>query len=79
MTSTVAAPNCAKDTFSRTLRAAREKSALSVNELAERSGVNRQQLALYEAGASEPRATSLLKIARALGCSVDYLLSETAS
>jgi transcriptional regulator with XRE-family HTH domain len=47
---------------------------LSQEALAERPGVHRTQISLYENGERMPPASSLIKLAAALGISVDQLV-----
>jgi transcriptional regulator with XRE-family HTH domain len=49
------------------LRRLREEAALTQQELAEKSGVSRAALVKIESCESEPRASTLRKIAAALG------------
>lgn len=59
------------------LRALRDAHALSLDALAERSGVSRSAISLIENGRSSPTATVLDKLAGALGVTVASLF-ETA-
>lgn len=56
------------NTLGTRLRVARTHSGLSMQELAERAGLNRNTIARAEAGHSPSRATVILW---ALGCGVD--------
>jgi transcriptional regulator with XRE-family HTH domain len=47
---------------------------LSQEALADRAGIHRTQISLYESGARMPFASSLIKLAAALDLSVDQLL-----
>jgi transcriptional regulator with XRE-family HTH domain len=47
---------------------------LSQEALAERAGIHRTQISMYENGERMPLASSLIKLAAALGISVDQLL-----
>jgi len=59
------------------LREIREQRGMSQHELGQlcRMGIN--QISRYETGRHEPSATNLIKIARILDVSVDYLLGLT--
>jgi transcriptional regulator with XRE-family HTH domain len=46
--------------------------------LAEQMGVSQSAVAMWETGASLPSADKLPKLARALGCTIDELLSNDA-
>jgi transcriptional regulator with XRE-family HTH domain len=59
--------------FSQRLRAVREKLDMSQHELARLCGLSINQISRYELGLREPTSTSLVKIARALNVSIDYL------
>lgn len=76
MTTVRTAAGPAKNVLARTLRAQRLARGLSLLELERRSGVYRQQIALYEAGDADPSASALLLLARALGSSIDALLEH---
>jgi len=59
------------------LRAARQKLNLSQHELARLCGLNINQIGRYELGQREPTSTTLVKIARVLNVSIDYLTGLT--
>jgi Zn-dependent peptidase ImmA (M78 family)/DNA-binding XRE family transcriptional regulator len=50
---------------------------LTVTQLAKLMGVNRNTIANYESGKTEPSANDVMRLARALGCDVTALLLET--
>ena len=52
----------------------RNRNSWSQAELAERSGVSQNAISNYERGDREAGSANLIAIAKALGCSVDYLL-----
>lgn len=79
MSSTRTAERPARHVLARTLPLQRKRAGLTLQALEARSGVYRQQLALYEAGAADPSASALLLIARALECSIDVLLEHAPS
>lgn len=54
-------------TFPARLRHLREQAGLSVPALAAASGLTRQQIHGYESGRNEPRLSTLIRLARALG------------
>lgn len=60
------------------IRERREALGLSRTELAEAVGISAKSLSRYESGEREPRASDLVKIADALGCSVELLVNPTA-
>ncbi|MBU8819659.1 helix-turn-helix domain-containing protein [Mycolicibacterium goodii] len=60
----------------RQLRAERQQRALSLEALAERSGVSRSMLSAIERGSKVPTVLVLDRIASALGVSVSRLLEE---
>src|SRR5262249_46995956 len=55
--------------------ACREKSKLTLKQLAAKSGVSANNLKLYETGGERIPAGSLLKIARALDTPISYFFS----
>jgi XRE family transcriptional regulator, fatty acid utilization regulator len=58
------------------LKTLRLKVGLSQNDLAEKSGVNVDNIQNAEQGRRVPRVEILLKLARALGVTVDELLGD---
>ena len=59
------------------IRERREALGLSQTELAEAVGISAKSLSRYESGERDPRASDLVKIADALGCSVELLVNPT--
>lgn len=57
------------------LRARRRESGLTQAELAQRAGVSRQLIAAVEAGQNAPAVDAALRLARALGTTVEALFS----
>ena len=55
------------------LKAMRDAKDLSQADLAELVGVSSRQVGRWETGESEPLASLIPKICRALGCSLDQL------
>ena len=51
-----------------------EDGNISVNELAYRIGVSRQQIARWRKGTSEPGATNLMELCKVYQVSADYIL-----
>ena len=51
-----------------------EDGDISINELAQRVGVTRQQIARWKKGTSEPLASNLMQICKIYGVSADYIL-----
>lgn len=67
----------AENTTSTKLQQLRKNSGYSQSELAERSGVNKRMIQQYEIGAKDinkAAGTTLLSLARVLGCEVEDLL-----
>ncbi len=60
------------------LRDQRKAVGLSITQLAQLLGVNRNTIANYESGKTEPSAYDLVRLADALGCDIVELLTETA-
>ena len=56
----------------------RKKAGLSQLDLADALGVSRQSVSKWETGESNPDITKLPALAKALGVSIDWLLSEDA-
>ena len=63
--------------FPKRLRAAREQLDISQHELARLCGLSINQISRYELGVREPTSASLIKIARVLNVSMDYLTGLT--
>jgi transcriptional regulator with XRE-family HTH domain len=63
-----------KRQFGLRVRRRRQYVELSQEALAERAGLNRTQMSLYETGRRMPMVSSLVKLAAALEVSVDQLL-----
>jgi transcriptional regulator with XRE-family HTH domain len=60
-----------------TLRSARTEKELSVNALADRSGVSRAMIAKIERGEAQPTAALLGRLAAALGLTLSELFART--
>lgn len=58
------------------LRARRLFLELTQEQIAKLIGLNVQQFRKYEMGTSEPLASTVLKLARALECSADFMLGR---
>lgn len=56
------------------LKAARLAAGLTQGQLAEKVGCQQRDVSRWENGSREPRATTLKKLAQALGCSMDELV-----
>jgi transcriptional regulator with XRE-family HTH domain len=63
-----------KKVLGRRIRRRRRHLDLSQESLAERAGIHRTQITLYETGERMPLAVTLVKLAAALGVSVDQLI-----
>jgi Zn-dependent peptidase ImmA (M78 family)/transcriptional regulator with XRE-family HTH domain len=66
------------NTLGERIRYQRQAVGLTVTQLAKLLGVNRNTIANYESGKTEPGANDLVRLADALGCDITDLLSETA-
>jgi len=62
-----------RDRFARNLVEARRASRLTQEELADRCDLHRTEISLLERGGREPRLGTLVKLASALGVSVETL------
>lgn len=60
--------------FGKRLKKLRKEAGITQKELADEIGVNRATIAGYETKGKEPSYDTLIKIARALNCSLDVLL-----
>ena len=58
------------------LQMIRKQKGISQTRLAQLSGVHRVSIVRYEEGRTTPNARNALKLARALGCTIDDLLGE---
>ena len=63
----------------RQVRAQREAHGLSQRELAERMGTTQSVIARLEAGGSKPSISTLERVARALGSSLDIRFQKRAA
>lgn len=61
------------------IRRQREAVGMTVVELARQLGISRNTLANYESGRTEPTASELVRLADALGCTVQDLLGGSAA
>lgn len=62
------------EAFARNLRRAREKAGLSQETVAERAGMHRNAVALLETGKRDPKVSTVVKLAKALGTNASDLL-----
>jgi transcriptional regulator with XRE-family HTH domain len=62
--------------FGAMLQAYRKKAGLTQAQLAQRSGLPLRSLQNWEAGHRMPRAEALLALARAVGATVEQLLTQ---
>lgn len=65
-------------TFGEKVRQAREILGLSQETLAKEAGLSQRSITSYETNQSKPRGSTARRLAKVLGVSTDYLLSETA-
>ena len=56
------------------MKSMRQARGMSVNELAEKTGMTKSMIWSYESGRREPTASACVLIADALGCSLDMLV-----
>lgn len=54
----------------------RKKSGLVRRELAEKLGVSKAAIAMWETGKRKPNVIMLKKLAKVLGCTTDQLLED---
>lgn len=54
----------------------RESKNMTQKQLAERIGISRTTVSMWETGATLPRGATLIKLSRILGCSLDDLVKE---
>lgn len=59
-----------------TMKYLRLQKDMTIQTMATKTGLNASSLSAWEAGRSEPRASELMKIADALGTSVDVLVGN---
>ncbi|MDR1605305.1 MAG: helix-turn-helix domain-containing protein [Gracilibacteraceae bacterium] len=64
------------NSFAEKVKLSRELIGMSQKEVAEKISVSIKSISAYERGLSEPRGTTLHKLARALNISVDYLMND---
>ena len=60
------------------LKVLRQKSGLSQIQLAHCLNVSQQAVAKWENGVANPRADTLLEIAKIFGCTIDDLFADAA-
>ena len=58
------------------IKTLRKRRLMTAEQLALKSGVARVSITRYENGKREPRVGEALKIARALGCTVEQLMDD---
>ena len=63
-----------EETFAKNLRKAREKAGLSQEALGERCGLHRTEISFLERAQREPRLSTIVKLAKALGIKPSDLL-----
>ena len=63
------------DRFGRNVAAERTRKNWSQEDLAKACGLSQGSIARYEASLNYPTLESALSIAKALGCSIDYLVA----
>ena len=64
-----------RDQFAANLRQLREKAGMTQERLGHLAGVHPTEVSRMEAGMRDPRLTTVLKLAGALGTETDMLLS----
>lgn len=65
--------------FSKQLKKAMAKSGVTQSELSSRTGICKSAISQYISGKNEPKELTIHRIAKALGCSVDFLNGEGES
>lgn len=60
------------------LRQVRTEKGLTQAELSKKSGVSRSKISQYESGQMFPQVPTLLKLANALGCTMNDLVEQHA-
>ena len=63
--------------FAERLCALRKSHGMTQQALADRMGLSRGTIGMYESGLRDPDTKTLTHLADVLGCSVDYLLGRT--
>lgn len=63
-----------EETFAKNLRKARERAGLSQEALGERCGLHRTEISFLERAQREPRLSTIVKLAKALGVKPSDLL-----
>jgi transcriptional regulator with XRE-family HTH domain len=63
--------------FAERLCALRKSLGMTQQDLADRLGLSRGTIGMYESGHRDPDTTTLSRLADILGCSADYLLGRT--
>ena len=64
-------------TFSDKIKVAREQAGLTQQQLADSTGVSKRTIASYESGGAIARASTMLKLAKALSVSSKYLSDDS--
>ena len=64
-------------TFSDKIKVAREQAGLTQQKLADSTGVSKRTIASYESGGAIARASTMLKLAKALNVSSKYLSDDS--
>ena len=64
-------------TFSDKIKVAREQAGLTQQQLADSTGVSKRTIASYESGGAIARASTMLKLAKALNVSSKYLSDDS--
>lgn len=59
--------------FGQRLRQAREERGMTLNHLAGEAEMSRSQVFYYETGKKSPKVDCLVRLAKALDCSTDFL------
>lgn len=63
--------------FNKQLRALRQEAGLSQQEFANRMGLSKSSINMYERGEREPSLSTLEQISSFFGCDIDYLLGKS--
>jgi transcriptional regulator with XRE-family HTH domain len=61
------------------LKTARQRCGFSQTKLAEKVGINQNNIAQYEAGKALPKLETIVKFSQILGCSIEWLITGNES
>ena len=67
-----------REVFASRLKSARQVKNITQQELAQKIGMTQNSYSSYEIGRAEPPLTTLIRLARELNCTTDWLLGLTS-